>query len=297
MRKNNFKQAFRDLQNGLKVLAGRSDLSLAEKFSSILEQITEFFSRVRVQVLSIPFDNDLEEIYFFKFEKPEYTALKIYYAALFSLLNRKPEGHRKRIRRFYLRELDYISACFKRYRFYYEYYRSGATDLDELLFLRGSLVASPVLLELPEADPDFSTCGEHLFGMFSAYEALQEYILEEMKALEKVTVGGAIVSSGAVRKYFEYTGEMINMVELAYGLWMSGQFNNGKASLVEIFRWLEETLGIELGVPSNRFREIKRRKRLSRTHFMDLCRSELLAYMDNEHALEGKRMGAVDVGS
>lgn len=293
MRKNNFKQAFRDLQNGVKLAASRNDLSLAEKFSSILEQITEFFSRVRVQVLSIPFDNDLEEIYFFKFEKQEYTALKIYYAALFSLLNRKPEGYRRTVSKFYLRELDYISACFKHYRFYYEYYRSGATDLDELLFLRGSLVASPVLLELPEPDPDFSTCGEYLFGMFSAYESLQEYILEEMKALEKLKAGATLVSSAPVKKYFEYTGELINMVELAYGLWISGQFNNGKASLVEIFRWLEETLGIELGVPSNRFREIKRRKRLSRTHFMDLCRSELLAYMDNEHAIEGKMMNSV----
>ncbi|MET4546279.1 hypothetical protein ABIE26_003606 [Pedobacter africanus] len=288
MRKNNFKQGFRDLQSGVKMAADRNDLSLVEKFNSITEQIAEFMSRGRVQVLAVPFDDDLEEIYFFKFEKPEWSALKIYYAALFGLMNRRPSGHRKTLRRFYLRELDYLAGIFKRYGLYYQYYRSGATDMDDILFLRGALVASPVLLELPEVDPDFSTCGEYLFAMFSAYESLQEYILEEMKALEKCNAGVGLVSSGQVKKYFEYTGELINMVELAYGLWISGQFNNGKASLVEIFRWLEETLGIELGVPSNRFREIKRRKRLSRTHFMDLCRSELLAYMDNEHSLDAK---------
>jgi hypothetical protein len=291
MRKNNFKQGFRDLQHGVKLAAGRNDLSMVEKFNSIMEQIAEFFSRARVQVLSVPFDDDLEEIYFFKFEKPEWTALKIYYAALFGLFNRKPAGHRKTIRKFYLRELDYISGLLKRYRLYYEYYRSGATDMDDILFLRGAVIASPVLLELPDIDPDFSTCGEYLFALFSAYELLQEYILEEMKGLEKVGLGTPPVASGPIKKYFEYTGDLINMVELGYGLWVGKQFNNGKASLVEIFRWLEETLDIELGVPSNRFREIKRRKRLSRTHFMDLCRRELLNYMDNEHALETKSEG------
>ncbi|MES2456831.1 MAG: RteC domain-containing protein [Bacteroidota bacterium] len=293
MRKSNFKQAFRDLQNGVRAAAGRNDLSLAQKFDSIMDQIAEFFNTVRVQLLAVPFENDLEEIYFFKFVKPEFTALKIYYAALFNLMNRKPAGHRKTVRKFYLEELDYISATFKRYRLYHEYYRSGATDMDDILFLRGSVVASPVLLELPGLDTEFSTCGEYLFAMFSAYESLQEYILEEMKALEKVSAGANAVSSGTTKKYFEYTGDLINMVELAYGLWVSKQFNNGKASLVEIFRWLEETLGIELGVPSNRFREIKRRKRLSRTHFMDTCRIELLNYMDNENSLEDKQGDAV----
>jgi hypothetical protein len=297
MRRNNFKQSFRDLQNAVKATAGRNDLSLVEKFNRIMEQIAEFSSRVRSQVLSVPFDDDLEEIYFFKFERPEHTALKIYYAALFGLLNRRPAGHRKDVRKFYLQELDYISARFKRYRFYYEYFRSGATDLDEVLFLRGSVAGSPVLLELPEMDTDFSTCGEYLFALFTAYEALQEYILNEMKALKKVSVSAVTVPSGSVKKYFEYTAELINMVELAYGLWVSKQFNNGKASLVEIFRWLEETLGIELGVPSNRFREIKRRKRLSRTHFMDLCRTELLSYMDSEHALEDKSGASADLDS
>ncbi|MBB5439145.1 hypothetical protein HDC92_002832 [Pedobacter sp. AK017] len=288
MRKNNFKQGFRDLQLGVKLMAGRNELSMVEKFNSIMEQIAEFFNRARVQVLSVPFDDDLEEIYFFKFEKAEWTALKIYYAGLFGLLNRKPSGHRKSIRKFYLAELAHISSLLKRYRLYYEYYRSGATDMDDILFLRGAVIASPVLLELPEIDPDFSTCGEYLFALFSAYESLQEYILEEMKGLEKVDLGSTVIPSGSVKKYFEYTGDLINMVELGYGLWLGKQFNNGKASLVEIFRWLEETLGVELGVPSNRFREIKRRKRLSRTHFMDLCRTELLNYMDHENSLEAR---------
>lgn len=291
MRKNNFKQGFRELQALVKLTAGRNELSLSEKFTNIMQQIAEFMEGVRVRILSVPFDEELEEVYFFKFEKPEFTALKIYYAALFGMMNRRPCGHRKQVRGFYLKELEFIAALLNRYRLYYEYYRSGATDMDDVLFLRGAVVASPVLLELPEVDPDFGTCGEYLFALFSAYESLQEYILEELKGLEKVTMTGSLSGGISVKKYFEYTGELINMVELAYGLWISGQFNYGKASLVEIFRWLEETLGIELGVPSNRFREIKRRKRLSRTHFMDLCRTELLNYMDNEHALDAKLEG------
>lgn len=285
MRKQNFKQGFKDLQALVLGLSSRADLSLAEKFSSIIQSINEFFEELRKRLVIEPFDSELEEIYFFKFEKPEFSALKIYYACLFNLLNRRPRGHRKSVRAFLLSELDYITAYFSRYRFYYEYYRSGATDLDEALFLRGTVLSSPVLLEIPELDPDVSTAGEFLFAKFQAYEKLQEYILSELGKLER-TPAVVPVPSAPVKQYFEFTGELINMVELAYGLWLTGQLNGGKASLVEIFRWLEESMGIELGVPSNRFREIKRRKRLSRTHFMDQCRTELLKYMDQENALE-----------
>ncbi|MBC7418805.1 MAG: RteC domain-containing protein [Pedobacter sp.] len=59
---------------------------------------------------------------------------------------------------------------------------------------------------------------------------------------------------------------------------------SGKTGLQEIFNWLEASFGVEVGIPANRFREIKRRKRLSRTRFIDFCKTGLLNYMEENDA-------------
>jgi len=135
-----------------------------------------------------------------------------------------------------------------------------------------------------EHDDEFGTAGDALFASFMAYELLQEYVLGELKKLDEVSAAGAAVL-GAPKKWFDWSGEMINLVELGYGLYLSKQIGDGKAGLQEIFNWLESSFGVEVGIPANRFREIKRRKRLSRTHYTELIRDALIAYMEEDHEL------------
>jgi RteC protein len=291
MRKNNsFKPEFRELRLRLKAIEG-GDLSLLERFNESVCLINDFLTELRERVLTVAFKDELEEIYFFKFEKPEYYALKIYQVSLFAMLSQKPAGPDEVVRAFYLEELKYLSRFFKQYAFLYGYYQSGFTQMDELLFLREASAPAVLLPEVPELDPEFSTGGDYLFAKFIAYEALQEYLLAELRALEAGSgqagfVGLAMAGGpGAGKKWFDWTGELINLVELGYAIYLSRQLNSEKASLSEIFRWLEVSFGVEIGIPANRFREIKRRKRLSRTHFIDLLRKLLLDYMDEDEAL------------
>jgi hypothetical protein len=193
------------------------------------------------------------------------------------------------LREYFLEELKFISRFFKQHAFLYEYYRSGFTELDEVLFVRGVESSHPFLVGSPALDVRYSTSGDYLFGKFMAYESLRDYILAELAKLDgSVALGLPGVAGargpGVGKKWFDWTGEVINVVELGYGLWLSGQIGSGKAGLAEIFRWLEESFGLDIGIPANRFREIKRRKRLSRTHFMDLCKSVLTDYMDEDDA-------------
>jgi len=281
MRKNISKQAFRELRVKLKLIAGREALTLIEKFNESMSLINDFLNDIREKITTVAFRDKMEEIYFFKFEKPEYYAQKIYHVNLFILVNQKPVGTDSMLKVYFLDELDFLSRFFKQHAFYYEYYRSGFTEMDEVLFLRGTLIQSPLFAELPELDPDFTTGGDYLFAKFMAYELLQEYLLEQLRKLElKDQV--VLPAMGTAKKWFDWTGEMVNLVELGYALYVSGQLNNNKASLAEIFRWLEECFDVEIGIPANRFREIKRRKRISRTHFTDLLRESLLNYMDGD---------------
>jgi hypothetical protein len=282
MRKNNAKQAFRDLLAGLKVISC-SELSLSERFNKTIFAINDFLGMVREQMVSVAFADKLEEIYFFKFEKPEYAALKVYHVFLFTLLKGLPAGPPEVLRAFFLEELGFICRFFKQHNFWYAYFRSGFTELDELLFMRGADVSFALLPEVMDHDPDFGTAGDGLFASFMAYELLQEYILGELKVLDELSAAGVPVLGG--KKWFDWSGEMINLVELGYGLYLSKQIGDGKAGLQEIFNWLESSFGVEVGIPANRFREIKRRKRLSRTHYTELMRNALIAYMEEDHDL------------
>lgn len=282
MRKNNnAKQEFRDLRLRLKTIAARDDYSLLERFNESISLVNAFLSVIRERVTTVAFKDNLEEIYFFKFEKPEYYALKIYEVTLFGILNQRPVGTDEMLRVYYLEELAFIARFFKQYAFLYEYYRSGFTQMDELLFLREGMAPDVLLPEFWELDPEFSTCGDYLFSKFIAYEGLREFILGELRIIEVRALAVASPLAGD-KKWFDWTGEIINLVELGYAIYLSRQLGKDKASLTEIFRWLEVSFGVEIGIPANRFREIKRRKRLSRTHYLDHMRKVLLDYMNDE---------------
>ena len=161
------------------------------------------------------------------------------------------------------------------------------TELDDLLFVRGIELSPVFILEVPELDASFCTSGDYLFAKFMAYERMQEMILAELDQLdggERVVMaaGGTVMGGG---KVLDWTGEVINLVELGYALYVSGQIGGGKAGLGEIFRWLESSFGVEIGIPANRLREIKRRKRMEKLHFILLMQEMLTEYIDKSEGL------------
>ncbi|MFD0792038.1 RteC domain-containing protein [Mucilaginibacter litoreus] len=175
-----------------------------------------------------------------------------------------------------MQELEAIRRFFRQYAFLYAYFRQGMMEMDHLYFIRGERVQHLLLPDVSEPDPNFSTAADYLYSKFRALERQQEWLLAQISALEPQ--GGPVKRLRSLR----WTGESINLVELGYGLFYSGQFNNGKAGIGEIFSWLEENLQVSIGIPARRFVEISRRKRLSRTKFLDSLRDAV-----NKKADEG----------
>ena len=162
------------------------------------------------------------------------------------------------------------------------------TELDEILFVRGVEVSPVFILEVPELDTSFCTSGDYMFAKFIAYERIQELILSELDQLDTgermvISAGNPVIVGG---KVMEWTGEVINLVELGYALYVSGQIGGGKVGLGEIFRWLESSFGVEIGIPANRLREIKRRKRMEKLHFILSLQEMLTQYIDKSEGLD-----------
>jgi hypothetical protein len=248
-------------------------LPATKRLSAALQLIRNQLNLLREQVLLHPFKDKPEEIHFFKYTKPVFLTAKIFELERYNLEQNKPIGTWERVLAFYEKELEIIQRFFLLYAYMYQYYRTGAMELDELYFVRGADVPAVFVPEFGEPDPDFSTCGDYLFAKFKAYEELQNYILEQIRLGSLASQ--LIVPNGYQSKPLHWTGESINLVELGYGLFDSRQLNDGQAGVNDIFKWLEEHLNVSIGIPARRFVEIKRRKRLSRTRFLDNLRESI----------------------
>lgn len=231
-------------------------------------------------VLTGSFDGQQEEILFFKTVKPKFRSFQIYYLALQDITFKKPKGCRKMLKKFYLDEIQKISAfhCYNQHLV--NYYYSGATDMDAQLFLR-KVEEHPHWLLKPklERDERFSTPADYLVAKILAMEKIQLYLSEEIVKLQDGNVTG---NGSADKKQYRWTGEAINLVELAYGLYYTGEINNGNAGIAEIVRLFETTFNIAIGKPSRRFTEIKQRKRLSKTKYLDQMKTAIDKRIDED---------------
>jgi len=151
-----------------------------------------------------------------------------------------------------------------------------------------------VLPETPDADPMFSTNGDHLWAKFIAYERLQSWLEDELRQLRngggegrqatgeggiRGGVGGQLqLPPGALK----WTGETINLVEIAYGIWVTGQVNNGNVSITEIMEYLEMVFRVKVGKPHRRWQSLTRRKRLGSFRYVDEIKLALVKRMEEE---------------
>ncbi|MFN0292716.1 RteC domain-containing protein [Pedobacter helvus] len=245
-----------------------------------LKTANHFMNTLQSLVLKGSFNDQQEEILFFKTMKPKFRSLQIYYLALQDITFKKPKGCKKILKKFYTDEIQKICSfrCYNQNLL--NYYYSGATEMDAQLFLR-KVEEHPHWLLKPklERDERFSTPADYLVAKIMAMEKIQLYLSNEIVKLQD---GNVTENGSADKKEYRWTGEAINLVELAYGLYYTGEINNGHAGIAEIVRLFETTFNIAIGKPSRRFAEIKQRKRLSKTKYLDQMRTAIDKRIDED---------------
>jgi hypothetical protein len=244
----------------LKSLGVKNPLLVGEKVRQCIIELKNHFKESG-------FPGKQREILFFKYEKPQIVAEHIYTQELYTIEANKPVGDQNQLENYYTRELSFVRRAFDKYRYLYQYYQLDGVEFDEVYFCRGGRQLEITLPVAPDFDPDFSTPGDFLFAKFIAYERLQEYIIQNLYSVS----GDGRNSRHTIR----WTGDAINLVELIYGLNLTGQLNHGNASLNEIVRWAENQLGVKIGVIQRRFAEIQSRKRIGATKFIDQMRDSV----------------------
>lgn len=280
MKKSKYEKWLAELQAELSLLDGE-DIKPIDRLKHTLPLIAGIINHVKTEVLKNGFAVEEEEIYFFKHIKPEFYALQLFEISWNDLATRKPLGTPEMIKAFFEDELLYILRFFKTNAFHYHYYKTGATELDDRYFIREAQPGSIPILEIIDPYPGFSTAMDYTFAKFMAYERLQLYLIDQLTN----SYGENKNASGRPNRVLKWTGETINLIELAYGIWLTGQVNNGNATITEITEWLEINFHIKIGLAFRRWYSISKRKRVSPTKYIDQLKEAILKRLDDENGM------------
>lgn len=231
------------------------------RFAVIMETIRIALIRLREEVILHPFPTVSEEIYFFKHIKTKFCALKIYHRSWFAIYRNMPSGSKKELKKYFEEEINYIRHWFDQHQFYYQYHNLGATEFDNRYFLREAEIPEIWLDELPQPDKDFSVPMEHLFSTIIANRQLEEYLLNKINTLENPDY--TVSQQTPALPKLQWTGEQVNLVELIYGIYYTGQINHGNIGVKDIIELMELVFQVKLKSPYHAFGDIRRRKSIS----------------------------------
>lgn len=248
------------------------------KMKTALKPIAFALKQLRNFLNENPFSAKEDEIRFFKYIKPNFYCWQIYFTELYTIESRIPVGETKVQVEHFRKELLYIERFFSQYQFHYQYYKLNANELDDLYFIRGVEIQSVLLPELPEPDSNFSTNSDYLFAKMKAYDMLKDWL--ENKIMEIKNPDSKNLNT--VDTKLKWTGDTINLLEIAYGWYFTGQINDGKANIIDIVKTIEQVFKVNIGRPYRRLSEIRQRKRLSRTKYIDEMASAITKKLDDE---------------
>lgn len=272
-------QLFKKLKSDLLAIVPENTLphiSLRDQLALIRGCISELTTYVNVH----PFLEASEEIQYQKLILPMFKAQLIYHVELYNLQLGAPLGDAAIVGAYYR---GYFMSCLdwvEQFKFYYLYRKLEAEELDELYFTTSGNQRSVLLPVLAEMD-GYSTAVGHLYAKFLGYELLYEFMAGELKKLVSGSDdGNAGGDRGSFKSGFRWTGKAIDLIEVAHGLHLEGQINNGKAGIVDFFKSFGEFFGVDLGIPKKGMDNLMERKTMSRTRFTDKMRQSLHGKMD-----------------
>jgi len=284
MLKQKSQYLYEKMETDLEVLK-KDRLSKSTMLKQAMLTVQQYLDDLKALLEHYHFIDKEEEIWFFKVEKPRFVRWLIFYSELLNIDTTKPLGKDNKLKEHYNEQIRYINRFYRTHEFQYQYYRLGTDELDHLFFLRGASSKDIRLSSVPRVDPSFGTGHEYLFSRFMACEMLQKH-------LNDLIVDEHHLSSGKPANFdkgkLKWTGESLNLIEILYGLYHTGQINNGKAELSEIAEAFQNIFQVNLNRYYRRFAEIKQRKGMSKTRFLDEMRDALLKKIDDANGFTAR---------
>ena len=113
-----------------------SEVEIISKSLSISLLLEKVFEELKHYISGYTFQSETDEIEFFKEIKPRIFCKLIYYRKIYNIEMNRPVSGPDSVRTYLNQELDNIQDYNHKRLDFYRYYRSGASHLDRIYFLR-----------------------------------------------------------------------------------------------------------------------------------------------------------------
>ena len=203
-----------------------------------------------------------EEIEFFKEIKPQLTSKLISFNNQYKIEINKPNGNKKQIKKYYKKEIKKRNNFFLKNAEFYKYYKTKNTCFDKKYFIRRRY---DIKLTLEnhyfQSDKNFSTSHDYLVAKIIANEEIIEFLKAKLKKETEKRINTSM--------NLQWTGTKVALVELTYALHNNKVLNNGNTSLNECVKAVESFFNIEIKQHNRIFLEIRNRKTIQKTNFLN----------------------------
>jgi len=266
------------IKKDVQIIDMEEDTTL-NKSLKIIELLRTYFNELKEHISEYTFNNETEEIQFFKETKPQIFSMLIYYDNVYRLEINRPTGSESMQKAFTLKQFDDLKDYFDNNVDFYKYCRSQRSDLDKQYFLRYQPDVEMYFdSQYFERDQKFSTGFDLKVATILANDMLSDYLNAEL-IKEEIPNAQQFNNTNIQKVKAKWTGSKVALVELIYAFDASKCINNGKSDLKKMTSYVENLFGIDLGDVYRTFIEIRGRKG-SRVQCLDDLRKKLIARMD-----------------
>lgn len=279
MIKNKSTRLLHDLNNELTLLKIR-ELDTIKQASMAIGVCRDTLSGVKELVINNNFENEQEELYFFKKIKPQFFSKLIYYTEILGIETHRPHSNRKFQIKYLKGEFSKSQEYMKSNYEFCQYYKGGQTHLDEKYFKRNGHAAPSANGSYSHFfNPEFRTSHDEIVAYIIAHEGLERYLDCEIIKLRK-NKQPVLAKDLKGKSVIKWTAPKVALIELIYALHSHNCFNNGNIDVIEIIRFFEQILDIELNKSYRTFIDIKERQN-EKTKFLLELQKALIKRLDD----------------
>ena len=228
------------------------------------------------------FEDENEEIEFFRIIKPQILGKLIYYNKVYRIETSCPVNAGKMYYKYFSGELQHLKHEFKEHicnSDFYRYYRSGRTDRNHDYFKLGKINLNTGLNSfIFEADTQFSTYYDYKVSRIIANELLYNYLVIKINPVDRAE---KVLQNGETNENISWTESKNALIELIYALHISGAISHGKIGIRKISLVFQVLFRVQLGDIHHAFHRMKDRAG-NRTLFLDQLKSSVEEYMDKD---------------
>ena len=243
--------------------------------------LKEELTQLKQFLFTYTFENEMEEIDFFKCKKPAMLSWLIYFNKIYWIETNAPSFNEEIRRDYYLSQLQPLKEAFEKDAIFYQYYRSGATHCDTYYFLRGQ---SDVNIYTEsfffDYDISFSTFYDYKIACLLANEKLFTFLCNRLKS--RITTHNAQEEiNRLLGAKYQWTESIAALVQLIYALHVVGCINNGRTEIKELAALFSTVFNVDLGDFYHSFIALKNKKG-NPTAFLDSLVRRLKEYMQRD---------------